>query len=162
MRARHASGGGPRQGAHPVFPTYPGFHPGPAEPAASRLRILPALTPRIPHGAPASRHHGGAAMRLRAMSCLVEVRVLQATVAVLALVPVAAGLAGAVLGIGVFEPAVLLGRDTDSTGRYLSGLLLAVGVGFWSTVPRIEREGTRFRLLTLIVVTGGLARLSGL
>jgi hypothetical protein len=96
------------------------------------------------------------------MSCIAQVRALQFTVAVLALVPVGAGLAGALFGIGVFEPAVLLGRDTDSTGRYLSGLLLAIGVAFWSTVPRIERQGIRFRLLTIIVLTGGLARLSGL
>jgi hypothetical protein len=96
------------------------------------------------------------------MSCRVQVRALQAAVAVLALVPVAAGLAGALFGIGVFEPAALLGRDADSTGRYLSGLLLAIGVAFWLTVPRIEAQGARFRLLTLIVLTGGLARLAGL
>lgn len=101
-------------------------------------------------------------MPSRRMSCNAQIRALQVAVLVLAFVPVAAGLAGAVFGIGVFEPAVLLGRDTDSTGRYLSGLLLAIGVAFWSTVPQIERQGIRFRLLTLIVLTGGLARLSGL
>jgi uncharacterized membrane protein YfcA len=95
-------------------------------------------------------------------SCTTQVRALQAVVTVLALVPIAAGFAGAIFGIGVFEPAALLGRDVDSTGRYLSGLLLAIGVAFWSTVPRIETQGIRFRLLTLIVLAGGLARLSGL
>ena len=101
-------------------------------------------------------------MPSRSMSCGAQVRALQIAVAILAFVPVGAGLAGAVFGIGVFEPAALLGRDADSAGRYLSGLLLAIGVAFWSTVPRIERQGARFRLLTLIVLTGGLARLAGL
>ncbi len=45
--------------------------------------------------------------------------------------------------------------------RYLSGLLLAVGLGFWSTIPHIERKAARFRLLTFVVVTGGLCRLMG-
>jgi hypothetical protein len=91
-----------------------------------------------------------------------QLRMLQATVAILSLVPISAGLAGAVYGIGVFEPAASLGFDADSTGRYLSGLLLAIGLGFWATVPGIEAQGVRFRLLTLLVFTGGLARLAGL
>jgi hypothetical protein len=94
-------------------------------------------------------------------SCLVQIRALQAAVTILALVPIGAGLAGAVFGIGIFEPA-MTGSEADSTGRYLSGLLLAIGLAFWATVPRIQAQGVRFRLLTLIVVTGGIARLSGL
>jgi len=43
----------------------------------------------------------------------------------------------------------------------LSGLLLGIGILFLSTVPRIERATGRFRLLALIVVIGGLSRLSG-
>jgi uncharacterized protein DUF4345 len=98
---------------------------------------------------------------LQKTACAFELRVLQAAVAVLALVPIGAGLAGAVFGIGVFGPAASLGHDADSTGRYLSGLLLAIGLAFWSTVPSIEAQGVRFRLLTLLVFTGGLARLTG-
>jgi hypothetical protein len=45
--------------------------------------------------------------------------------------------------------------------RYLSGLLLAIGLGFWSTVPRIDVQGPRFRLLTALVLVGGLGRLYG-
>lgn len=45
--------------------------------------------------------------------------------------------------------------------RYLSGLLLAVGLGFWSTVPNIERRTQRFRQLTGLVAIGGLCRLLG-
>jgi len=95
-------------------------------------------------------------------SCAVQLRMLQIAVAVLSLVPIGAGLAGALYGIGIFEPASQLGYDADSTGRYLSGLLFAIGLAFWATVPRIEAEGVRFRLLTLLVFAGGLARLGGL
>jgi hypothetical protein len=88
-----------------------------------------------------------------------SVLALQVAIGVFGLVPVAAGLAGAVAGFA------MLGGDAavsaDSHFRYLSGLLLAIGLLFWSTIPRIERQGRRVRLLTLIVFVGGLARLAG-
>ena len=43
---------------------------------------------------------------------------------------------------------------------YLSGLLLGIGLGFWSLIPAIERQSRAFTLLTAIVVMGGLARLA--
>jgi hypothetical protein len=46
--------------------------------------------------------------------------------------------------------------------RYLSGLLFAIGLTFWMSVPDIERHQARFRLLAAIVFAGGLARLAGL
>jgi hypothetical protein len=49
----------------------------------------------------------------------------------------------------------------DSHFRYLSGLLLGIGVAFLWTTPHIELQGQRFRLLTAIVVTGGVVRLVG-
>lgn len=101
-------------------------------------------------------------MARQTTSCATQIRALQTAVAVLAFVPIGAGLAGAVFGIGVFESTALLGQDAESTGRYLSGLLLAIGLAFWATVPRIQAQGVRFRLLTLLVFTGGLARLAGL
>lgn len=90
-------------------------------------------------------------------------RLLQALVVVFGFVPVLAGLAGIVLGpsmagLPVSDTPVAL----DSHMRYLSGLLLAIGIGFWSTVPRIAWHAVRFRLLTAIVVIGGLGRLIGL
>lgn len=96
------------------------------------------------------------------LAMLLGKRALQAAVAVAGLVPVAAGLAGMVLGpemIGDAPPASLA---LDSHYRYLSGLLLGIGLAFWSTIPGIELRGGRFRLLTAIVVAGGLGRLVSL
>jgi hypothetical protein len=52
--------------------------------------------------------------------------------------------------------------SADSHFRYLSGLLLGIGLLFWSTTPAIEEKTGRFRLLALIVFIGGLGRLLGL
>jgi hypothetical protein len=85
-----------------------------------------------------------------------EKRWLQIAVALGGLVPVGAGLAGALLGAGMLNQ---VGDGAlDSHIRYLSGLLLGIGLAFWSTIPGIERKGARFGLLTLIVVIGGFCR----
>jgi hypothetical protein len=88
-----------------------------------------------------------------------ERRLLQGAVAVAGCVPVAAGAGGGLLGAGFLgaPPDGLV----DSHVRYLSGLLLAIGLAFWQAVPTIERHAARFRLLGAIVVCGGLARLLG-
>lgn len=93
---------------------------------------------------------------------LSERRLLQVVVAVLALVPVSAGAAGVVLGPGfvLVQPAWPI--DLDSHFRYLSGIFLALGLTFWSTVPAIERRTGVFRLASALVVAGGLARLGSL
>lgn len=90
-------------------------------------------------------------------------RLLQLLVGLLGLVPVLAGLSGIVQGTTMADlPAHGAPPALDSQMRYLSGLLLAIGLGFWSTVPRIEQQAARFRLLTALVVVGGLGRLLGL
>jgi hypothetical protein len=88
-------------------------------------------------------------------------RALQVAVAVCCLVPIAAGGAGIVLG-----PALVVGADPgpgagdlDSHFRYLSGLLLAIGLGYATGIPGIERKRVRFLLLGGIVFLGGLGRL---
>lgn len=94
-----------------------------------------------------------------------ERRCLQIAVAVASLVPIGAGLAGAIGGAsfpGWLDETALDGRALDSHVRYLSGLLFAIGLAFLSTVPRIEMHRRRFALLTLIVFAGGLARLLGI
>src|ERR1017187_6001119 len=85
---------------------------------------------------------------------------LQVFVAIGGLVPVAAGTAGIFLG-PEFVGATI-GTAADSHFRYLSGLLLGLGLGFWSTIPHIEDNGNRFKLRTFAVVIGGLGRLFSL
>jgi hypothetical protein len=89
-----------------------------------------------------------------------EKRLLQIAVAVAGLVPVGAGVAGALLGPLMLQQ--MGDASLDSHYRYLSGLLLGVGLAFWSTIPRIEHKGARFGVLTLIVVIGGFCRALGM
>ena len=91
---------------------------------------------------------------------ITEKRLLQAAFALAGLVPVYAGASGAIRGaafLGTAAPAAM-----DSHLRYLSGLLLAIGLAFWSAIPRIEDRTALIRLLTAMVVLGGLARALGL
>lgn len=92
------------------------------------------------------------------MAFLSNRRTLQVTIALLALVPIGAGLTGIIGGpalIGSHDVPV----DLDSHFRYLSGLLLGIGLMYWTTIPHIERAGGLFPALSALVVLGGLARL---
>lgn len=91
-----------------------------------------------------------------------EKRALQFAVAIGSLVPIGAGAAGMLVGPRLVGPAGVGAGELDSHFRYLSGLLLAIGLGYLSTIPRIETHGGRFRLLTGIVVVGGIGRLLSL
>ena len=86
-------------------------------------------------------------------------RALQFAVAVAGVVPVTAGLAGIFLGPGMVHWIGGASIPLDSHYRYLSGLLLGIGLGFWLTIPHIERQGRFVQLLAAIVVLGGLGRL---
>ncbi len=85
---------------------------------------------------------------------MMERRWLQIAVAVAGLVPVTAG------ALGALRPELLIGGSAQALthGAYLSGLLLGLGLAFWSLIPAIERQGRVFGLLTGPVVLGGLAR----
>lgn len=87
---------------------------------------------------------------------------LQLTVAAASLVPIGAGAAGILLGPRMVNAIIAAPADLDSHYRYLSGLLLGIGLGFASTIPHIEKRGRRFRLLTGIVMLGGVGRLVSL
>jgi hypothetical protein len=89
-----------------------------------------------------------------------EKRLLQQTVGILSIAPFAAGLFGVLFGPALTNETVSV--SGDSHFRFLSGLLLAVGLCFWSTIPEIEAKTGRFRLLTVVVFIGGLSRLLGL
>ena len=82
-------------------------------------------------------------------------RAAQAGFAVAGIVPVVAGL------WGVFQPLEGSVGSQVNLGRYLSGLLLAIGLAFWAAIPDIENQASRIRLLTGLVVTGGCCRLLG-
>lgn len=85
------------------------------------------------------------------MTPVLERRLLQLAIAVAGLVPVGAGGWGA------------LGNwHDDGHSRYLSGLLLGIGLTFWWMIPTIERRGAIVRGLAVIVVIGGVARLAAM
>ena len=92
-----------------------------------------------------------------------ERRLLQLAVAFACLVPLGTGAAGVMKG-----PSVIAGSlagdlpNLESHFRYLSGLLLGVGIGFAASIPTIERRSELFAVLSGAVVAGGLARLYAL
>ena len=82
---------------------------------------------------------------------------LQWTVALASMVPIGAGAGGALEGAAFFG---LEGSSSaDSHVRYLSGLLMGVGLAFLASTYRIERRTERFQILGAIVVLGGMVRL---
>lgn len=91
-----------------------------------------------------------------------ERRILQITVAIGSLIPICAGGAGVLLGPRMLGLVTAESGDLDSHFRYLSGLLLAIGAGYVTTIPHIETRGSRFRSLTSLVVVGGIGRLLSL
>jgi hypothetical protein len=95
------------------------------------------------------------------LSVALERRILQTAIAVFALIPIIAGADGIVRGLGMVTPTI---RDIalDSHFRYLSGLLLGIGLAFWGMVPSIERKSGPFVALTFVVFVGGMARLMSL
>lgn len=88
-----------------------------------------------------------------------QLRILQVLIAVLALIPVGAGVAGIALGPRFLGADAPWPADLDSHLRFLSGVFLVVGLAWWSCVPDIARKGPRLRLLVLMTFVGGLARL---
>jgi hypothetical protein len=90
-----------------------------------------------------------------------ERRALQIAVAIGSLVPICAGATGVLLGPAMVD-VVGAPISADSHFRYLSGLLLGIGLGFVTMIPRIETHTTRVRMLAAIVVVGGLGRLLSL
>jgi len=89
-------------------------------------------------------------------------RALQCSVLLGALVPIMAGAAGVFVGPGITGDVALAAVSLDSHFRYLSGLLLGVGLCFASFVPRIEKRNPSFQILAFIVFIGGLGRLYAL
>ncbi|MBA3510795.1 MAG: DUF4345 domain-containing protein [Sphingomonas sp.] len=94
------------------------------------------------------------------MSKRSERRLLKLAVALACLVPLGAGTAGVVLGpTGIENDIPRAHLKLDSHFRYLSGLLLGIGMVFAACIPKIERKSELFSALSAIVAIGGLSRL---
>jgi Domain of unknown function (DUF4345) len=86
-----------------------------------------------------------------------ERKLLQIAFAIAGLVLVGFGLAGVFFGA---DFADLSGNVVmDSYFRFLKGMLLAIGLIYWSSIPAIERHGERISLVTFILVLGAVPRL---
>lgn len=88
----------------------------------------------------------------------IEKCLLQISMASACIVPIGAGFIGAFYGTQLLTTSVL-SPDLESHFRYLSGLLLGLGACFAFVIPSIERRRAEVRVLTFLVLVGGLARL---
>jgi hypothetical protein len=86
-----------------------------------------------------------------------ERKLLQIVVACAGLTGVGLGLTGVLFGT---MHADLSGDVVlDSYVRFAKGVLLAIGLIYWSCIAQIERRGDRISLVTFILVFGTLSRL---
>jgi hypothetical protein len=86
-----------------------------------------------------------------------ERKLLQIALALAGLVLALFGLAGVFFGADFTD---LSGNVVmDSYFRFLKGMLLAIGLVYWSAVPDVERHGERIALVTFILVLGAVPRL---
>lgn len=86
-----------------------------------------------------------------------ERKLLQIAVALAGFAAIVFGGAGVLIGttfMGLSDDVVI-----DSSVRFLKGMTLAIGLVYWSAIPRIERHGERIALVTFVLVGGALARL---
>lgn len=96
------------------------------------------------------------------MSARLELRLLQAVVAIACCVPLLIGGEGVLRGPGFLGHPPVIPRDLDSHFRYVSGIFLGVGIAFATCIPDLANKGPRFRLLGALIVAGGLSRLVSL
>jgi len=86
-----------------------------------------------------------------------ERKLLQIAFACAGLALVGFGVAGVIFGANFMD---LTGNVVmDSYIRFLKGMLLAIGLIYWSSIPDIERHGERISLVTFILVLGAVPRL---
>lgn len=90
-----------------------------------------------------------------------ERRLFQLIVVIGSLVPILAGAAGVVRGPAMMRGSISANADLDSHFRYLSGLLLGIGIAYLTTLGDLRRKSGLFVALSLIVILGGCARLFG-
>ena len=86
-----------------------------------------------------------------------ERRLLQIAFALAGLVLIVFGLAGIFFGANFADLSGSV--EMDSYFRFLKGMLLGIGLIYWSSIPHIERQGERISLVTFILVLGAVPRL---
>lgn len=84
-----------------------------------------------------------------------------AAIVVASVVPLAAGMAGVATGFG-FLGVADLPTGAASHARYLSGLLLGLGLAALWCAARLGERRAVFAMLCLVVIAGGAARALGL
>ena len=87
-----------------------------------------------------------------------ERRALQIVTGLAVCVPLIAGFSGMLMGTSLFDTTDNV--SLDSHLRYLSGLLFGIGLCFVAIIPTIEHHVLPVRMLTFLVVIGGIARLT--
>jgi hypothetical protein len=87
----------------------------------------------------------------------VERRLLQIALALTGLAAVGFGLAGVLIGTSF--SGVASDVTMDSYVRFLKGMLLAIGLIYWSAIPDVEKHGERIAVVTFILVLGAIPRL---
>lgn len=86
-----------------------------------------------------------------------ERRLLQIVLAIVGLVAITFGLTGVLFGTSL--SGVRLGVTMEGYVRFIKGVLVAVGLIYWSAIPQIEKRGERISLVTFILVLGAAGRL---
>jgi hypothetical protein len=86
-----------------------------------------------------------------------ERRLLQIALAIVGLVAITFGLTGVLFGTSL--SGVRLGVTMEGYVRFIKGVLVAVGLIYWSAIPQIEKRGERISIVTFILVFGAAARL---
>lgn len=96
------------------------------------------------------------------MTPAAEKMLLQLAIAAILPLSFSAALAGIAGGPGFLGHPPVVPTDLDSHLRYLSGIFLAMLVGYASCIPDIERKGARLKALVAMTMAGGAARLVSL
>ena len=92
-----------------------------------------------------------------------ERRLFQCALALACLVPLTAGASGVLQGPAMVQGVSAAAQaDLESHFRYLSGLLLGIGLCFGASIPTIERRSELFVVLSAVIVVGGVARLAAM